>query len=134
MVAPNIQASRMCLGRPWLRSSPVCLSSQTQPNWDQKGQRAGGRRTGFSVTVSFPAMETHSFMEHSFNAYGVPSPRQTQGEQEDSRRQLTIPQTHEIHRFEKSRTQSNVVKAMFKTSMKQDGADGKHPRQRPRLV
>lgn len=55
----------------------MCLSLQTQANWDQKGQRAGGRRMGFSVTVSFISMEIHSFIKHSFNAES-PSPCQAQ--------------------------------------------------------
>lgn len=44
MVAPSINTSRMCLGETWLRSFPVSLSLQTQPNWDQKGQGTGRQK------------------------------------------------------------------------------------------
>lgn len=136
MVAPSINTSRMCLGETWLKSFPVSLSLQTQPNWDQKGQGTfGGRRTEFSVTVSSISMEIHSFTKHSFEAHRVPHPCQAHEGQEDSRSQLTVLQTcvFETHSFEKSRTQSSL-KPMFKTSVRQDDTDAKHTRQRPHLV
>lgn len=46
MAAPNIYKGTMYLGKTWLRSCLVCLSLQTQPNWDQKGQEAGRQRDG----------------------------------------------------------------------------------------
>lgn len=72
MVTPNGNAGSNVPANTWPRSLSMCLSLQTQANWDQKGQRAGGRRMGFSVTVSFISMEIHSFIEHSFSAYRVP--------------------------------------------------------------
>lgn len=73
MVAPNSKAGlNVPAKKSWLRSLSACLSLQTQPNWDQQGQRAGGRRMGFSVTVSFISMEIHSLIKHSFSVYRVP--------------------------------------------------------------
>ena len=136
MVVPSISTSRICLGETWLRSFPVSLSLQTQPNWDQKGQGTfGGRRTAFSVTVSSISMEIHSFLKHSFEAHRVPHSWHAHEGQEDRRSQLTALQTcvFETHSFEKSRTQSSF-KPMFKTSVRQDDTDAKRTRQRPCLV
>lgn len=95
MVAPNCSAGKNVPAKDLAELLSLCLSLQTQPNWDQQGQRAGGRRMGFSVTVGFISMEIHSFIKHSFSMYRVAqsTPGSGRGQKDNSRSQLIMLQT-----------------------------------------
>jgi hypothetical protein len=86
-----------------------------------------------SLSVSLPWRSIHSSSIHSVLKESQSMPGSV-GNRKTAEASLQFCRhMYEMHRFEKSKTQSSF-KAAFKKSMRQDGTDRKHGWQRPSLV
>lgn len=120
MVASNINTSRICLKKTlgWDPSQYAYLCRHNLIGIRRARELEAEGWSSLSLSALFPWRSIHSSNIH-LGLTQYPIHARLSGEQEDSRSQLIILQTHvsETHSFAKNRTQTSF-KAIFKTSMR----------------